>query len=238
MKIRIAAIIPALIMAIPALSCQAQAGGPAAAQQRVAELKQSIAANRAALMKYEWLETTQVTIKGKTKKDDTYTCRYGPDGKVQKTLLGPGPVQQQQIPTSGLRGKIAQKKVGEMQDYVARLKSLISHYAPPNPEMIQAAVQAGNVSLSPHGGIVSLIFTNFYKSGDKVTFGFDPAARKLVSYDVNTWLDDPQKDIVTLNNQFATLPNGPNYLQQTVLDAQGKQIQMTTANSNYSPITQ
>ena len=74
--------------------------------------------------------------------------------------------------------------------------------------------------------------------GDKVTFGFDPSPKKLVSYDVNTWLDDPQKDIVTLNNQFATLPNGPNYLQQTVLDAQGQQIQMTTANSNYSPITQ
>jgi len=236
MKIRIAAIVAALVITVS--PCLAQEGGGAGAQQRVAELKQALAANRQALMKYEWTQTTQVSIKGETKKDDTYTCRYGPDGQVQKTLLGPGPVQQKPIPTSGIKGKIAQKKVAEMQDYVSRLKSLVGHYAPPNPEMIQNAVHAGNVSVNPQGGIVSLVFTNFYKSGDKVTIGFDREAKKLVSYDVNTWLDDPQKDVVTMTNTFASLPNGVTHLADTVLTAQGKQIQMTTHNDNYAPISQ
>lgn len=242
MKYRIAAIIPSLVLALfatPASWCQAPASGSNPAQQRVAELRQAIAANRDALKHYQWLQTTQVSIKGETKKDDSYTCRYGPDGQVQKTLLGPGPVQQKPIPTSGIKGRIAQKKVAEMQDYTTRLKSLISHYAPPNPEMIQQAARAGNVSVngSP-GGLASLIFTNFYKSGDKVTFGFDTAAKKLVSYDVNTWLDDPQKDVVTMANKFASLPNGVTYLNQTVLNAEGKQIQVTTTNDNYTLIGQ
>jgi hypothetical protein len=238
LKLRIATILSTLIMtAMPAL-CHAQASGAPALQQRVAELKQSVAANRAALMNYQWLQTTQVTIKGQTKKDDSYTCRYGPDGTVQKTLLGPGPVQQQQIPTKGIKGHIAQKKVAEMQDYTERLKSLISHYVPPNPEMIQAAVQAGNVSLNPSPGVATLVFSNFYKNGDKVTIGFDRAAKKLVSYDVNTWLDNPQSDVVTMTNQFATLPNGVTYLSQTVLNAQSKQIQVTTMNDNYAPVGQ
>jgi hypothetical protein len=56
----------------------------------------------------------------------------------------------------------------------------------------------------------------------------------LQSYNVNTYLDDPKKDIVTLTNQFAALPDGTNYLQQTVLDAKGKQIQIVTKNSGYS----
>jgi hypothetical protein len=51
---------------------------------------------------------------------------------------------------------------------------------------------------------------------------------------VNTYLDDPKKDIVTLANQFASLPDGTNYPQQTVLDATGKQIKITTTNQRHS----
>jgi hypothetical protein len=238
MKIRSVTIFPILILtAVSTVWCQDQGAQRNALQQKVAELKQSIATNRARLMKYQWLQTTQVTIKGQTKKDEAMSCRYGPDGQVQKTSLGPSPVPQQQVPTKGLRGKIAQKKIGEMKDYTERLKSLISHYAPPNPEMIKAAVDAGNTNLNASNGIVTLTFTNFYKSGDKVDFGFDVATKKLVSYHVNTFLDDPKTDIVTMTNKFASLPDGTNYLAETVLDAQGKQMQITTTNSNYEPVT-
>jgi hypothetical protein len=41
---------------------------------------------------------------------------------------------------------------------------------------------------------------------------------------------------VTLTNQFASLPDGTNYLQQTVLDMAGKQIKITTTNSGYSKV--
>ena len=79
-------------------------------------------------------------------------------------------------------------------------------------------------------------FNDYYKTGDSVQFAFDRETKKLVSYDVNTYLDDPKKDIVTLSNNFATLPDGTSYLQQTVLDAKAKQIQVTTTNSNYSTV--
>ena len=238
MKIRMAIIAPALVMlAVPLLWCQDQGAGKAAIQQRVAELKQSMAANKASLAKYQWLQTTQVNLKGQTKKDEVNTCHYGPDGEVVKTPVGP-PQAAPQIPQGGLKGRIAAKKVDEMKDYTMRLKSLIGHYAPPDPEMIQAAAAAGNASLNASGGVVTLTFVNYYKPGDKVAFAFDTAEKRLRSYDVNTYLDDPKKDIVTLTNQFASLPDGTNYLQQTVLNAEGKQIQVTTENSNYSPVGQ
>jgi hypothetical protein len=233
MKIRIATVLPALILAVsPVLWSQDQA----AIQQRVAELKQSIAANRAKLTKYQWQQNTVVTIKGVPKKDEAMSCRYAPDGTVQKTSLGPGPIPQQQ-PPGGLKGKIAAKKIAEMKDYTERLKSLVSHYAPPNPEMIQNAVRAGNVSIDALGGIATLTFANFYKPGDKVAFGFDTAAKKLVSYNVNTYLDDPKTDVVTMTNKFDSLQDGTTYLAETVLSSEGKQIQITTTNSNYEPVT-
>jgi hypothetical protein len=219
-----------LLGAVTAVWAQDQPAGGPAMKQKVAELKQSIAANQAKLHAYQWTQTTQVALKGETKKDSEYTCRYGPDGKVQKTLVGE-PAPQKELPTRGLKGKI-------VQNYTDRLKSLISHYAPPDPQMIQAAMQAGKSSLNIAGGVATITFVDYYKPGDKVAFAFDTSEKKLQSYNVNTYLDDPKKDIVTLTNQFAPLPDGTNYLQQTVLDAQGKQLQVTTTNSGYTKIAQ
>jgi hypothetical protein len=231
---------PLFLMFIFTLSAawgQDQAGGNPAMKQRIAELKQSIAANQAKLHAYQWTQATQVALKGETKKDSEETCRYGPDGKVQKTPVGP-PAPEKQLPTRGLKGRIVQKKVGEMKDYTDRLKGLVSHYAPPDPERIQAAIQAGKSSLNVAGGIATITFTDYYKPGDKVAFALNTSDKKLQSYDVNTYLDDPKNDIVTLTNQFASLPDGTNYLQQTVLNAQGKQLVMTTTNSGYTKIAQ
>jgi len=84
------------------------------------------------------------------------------------------------------------------------------------------------------GGVATITVQDYYKAGDQVAFGFNMAAKRWASYNVNTYLDDPKKDVVTLTNQFASLPDGTNYLQQTALQAQEKQIQITTTNSGYS----
>jgi hypothetical protein len=65
-----------------------------------------------------------------------------------------------------------------------------------------------------------------------MTLFFDTAAKKISSVNVNTYMDDP-KDKVTLTVQMASLPDGTNYAQQTVLDATAKKLQATTTNSNY-----
>ena len=41
---------------------------------------------------------------------------------------------------------------------------------------------------------------------------------------------------VTLAVQFASLPDGTNYVQRTVLDATAKNLVVTTTNSSYSPL--
>jgi hypothetical protein len=191
---------------------------------------------RAKLAKYQWVQSTEVRIKGEVKKEQQQMCRIGPDGKVEKTPIGPPPAEPN-IPTSGLKGKIAGKKVGEMKDYMDRLKSLISHYAPPDPQLIRTAAQNGTPEMNVAGGLATITLSNYYKSGDKISFAFDAAQKKLQSYDVNTYLDDP-KDVVILKNQFSSLPDGTNYLQQSFLSAQAKQITMTITNGNHTPVAQ
>jgi hypothetical protein len=198
-------------------------------QQRLSVVKQSIAANQQQLHQYQWVETTQLTLKGDAKPPRQSLCQYGPDGTVQKTPMGPPPE-----PPSGRRVKqrIIEKKTEEMQQYMGQVKSLLGMYVPPDPQKMGQAYQAGKVSLNPAGGGVNLVFTDYAQPGDQMTLFFDTAARKVGSVSVNTYMDDP-KDRVTLMVQMASLPDGTNYAQQTALDATAKQLQVTTTNSSY-----
>jgi hypothetical protein len=198
-------------------------------QQRLAVVKQSVAENQQRLHQYQWVETTQLTLKGDAKPPRQSLCQYGPDGTVQKTPMGPPPE-----PPSGRRVKqrIIEKKTEEMQQYMGQVKSLLGMYVPPDPQKIGQAYQAGKVSLNPAASGVNLVFTDYAQPGDQMTLFFDTAVRKVSSVNVNTYMDDP-KDRVTLTVQMASLPDGTNYAQQTVLDATAKKLLVTTTNSNY-----
>ena len=237
MHLRSTNILLALALTAPSIFAF-QAPDKAALQARVAELKESVAANKAKLAKYQWTETTTILLKGEVKKTETSTCVYGPDGKVQKTPVGaPAPQQQQESGRRGrLKEKVVEKKVDELKDYGARLKSLIGEYVPPSRDKIQDTFQAGNASLTPAGGVTSLILNNYYKPGDKMTFAL--AAKKISNINVDTYLDDPKTDIVTLAVTFASLPDGTNYAASTDLKAQGKNMEIKTQNSNYQKIGQ
>ena len=89
--------------------------------------------------------------------------------------------------------------------------------------------------MNPAGGLVNLIFNDYAQPGDRMTLTFDAAAKKIVSLSVNTYMGEA-KDAVTLQVQMASLPDGINYEQQTVLKASAKQLVVTTTNSNYQKL--
>ena len=224
--------VAALALVSPA--CSQEAGPNAELQQKVAALKQSVAQNQQALHSYPWTEKMETIFKGETKSTKQSQCQYGPDGKVQKTPLGASqpPPQKQR----GVKGKIIEKKTDEMKDYMERVASLIKRYVPPEGSQMQDSFQSGKAGLQPsEGGIVTLVFRDYAKAGDTVKLTFDTAAKKIQGYDVNTYLDAPE-DVVTLKVIFNSLPDGTNYVAQTVLDATAKQIQIRATNSGYSKL--
>jgi hypothetical protein len=215
-------------------SAQMAGGSNPEMQQKLAALKQSMAANKQKLRQYQWVETQQIALKGEQKPERVFQCSYGPNGQVQKIPLGSQP-QQQARQGGKFRQRVVEKKTEEMKDYMQQVQSLLSMYVPPKSQLIQQAVQNHNVSLDKTvgGGLTQIVVKNYAKPGDQLTLGFDAAAKKIASINVNTYMDDP-KDAVTLAVQMASLPDGTNYAQQTVLNATQKQIQVTTTNSNYA----
>jgi len=226
-----------MIMALAISTLAQMGGGSPELQQKLAALKQAAAQNKQALQHYQWVETTTVTYKGEPKPPKQNLCRYGPNGQVEKVPIGEQQQQQQQ--DSGRRGRlkerVVEKKTGELEDYMQQVKSVISMYVPPDPQRMQKAFQAHNVSIVPGGGVAQLVFKNYAQPGDQMTIAFDPAAKKIQSIDVNSYVGDP-KDSISLAAQFASLPQGPNYVSQTVVNAPSKDIQVTTANSQYSKL--
>src|SRR5271163_1659677 len=178
-------------------------------QQKLAAAKQAAAENKQRLLQYQWTETTQLTLKGDPKPASQNLCQYGPDGQVQKTLIGAPPP-----PPSGgrLKQRVIANKKEEMGDYMDTVKALLSLYVPPDPQKMDQAFQAGKVTLNPNGGIVNLVFSDYAIAGDQMTLTFDTQARKLISLSVNTFMDNA-KDSVTLQVQMASLPDGTNYVQ-------------------------
>ena len=216
----------ALLATVPTLPQNAEL------QEKLAAVKAVAAQNKQQLHQYQWIETTQLTLKGDQKPPTENSCQYGPDGQVQKTPIGPPPEQ----PSGGrLKERIIEKKKEEMKDYMQDVKAVLATYVPPDPQRMQQAYQAGNVALNPVPGAVNLVFTNYAQQGDKMTLTFDTAAKKITSLNINTYMGEA-KDVVTLRVQMGSLPDGTNYAQQTVLDATAKQLVVTTTSSNYQKL--
>jgi hypothetical protein len=197
-------------------------------QEKVAAVKQIVAENKQKLMQYQWVETTQITLKGDPKPAKQNGCVYGPDGQVEKTLLTPP-----QEPSGGrLKKRVVAKKTEEMQDYMQDVKGVLAMYVPPDAQRMQAAYAAGKVALNPVPGAVNLIFTDYAQPGDRMSLTFDTAAHKVRFLNVDTYMGQA-KDVVTLRVQMDSLPDGTNYTQQSVLGATAKQLVVTTTNGNY-----
>jgi hypothetical protein len=216
----------AFVVAVPVIAQNA------ALQEKLAAVKQAAAENQQKLRQYQWTETQQVTLKGDAKPPSQNLCRYGPDGNVQKTAIGPPPEQ----PSGGrVKQRIIEKKKAEMKEYMQDVKAVLGMYVPPDPQKMQRAYQAGKVSLNPASGVVNLIFKDYAQPGDQMTLTFDTATKKITTLNINTYMGQ-SKDVVTLQVQMASLPDGTNYPQQTVLNATAKQLVVTTTNSHYQKL--
>jgi hypothetical protein len=210
----------------------AKAQGPEL-QERVAELKESMAKNKMSLAQYTWVEQINISLKGELKKQEHFQVRLGPDGKPQKTSLDPP----SEPPSGGrLKKHIVEKKKEEYKEYAEQMKALAQQYVPPDKEMIQQAYAQGNISIIPGGGLpageTKLVFHNYVKPQDSMTLIFDKAQKQLLSLQIASYMDDP-KDSMTLTVEFSRLPDGTNHVSNVIMNGVSKQLNISTQNASY-----
>jgi len=214
-----------------------------APEDRSAAIKEALAKNQAALRQYTWIETTTISLKGEVKKKEQKQCSYGPDGKVQKMPI-PGQAAPQQAEQKGggrrggrLKKEVVENKVEDLKEYMEQAAALVHQYVPPDPQKIQAAQSAGNVSVQPAGGLTTLNVKSYLKPGDSLALGFDPAAKAMRSYAVQSYVEKPKDDDLSLTVKFNSLPDGTTYPETIVLNVAAKNVVVNITNSGYTKAT-
>jgi hypothetical protein len=215
-------------LALPGLGQQ-----PTAAE-RATLLKANIAASQSVLRQYEWIETTVVSLKGKEKSRKQERCYYGADGGLQRVETSSTPPPKKK---RGLRGKIAESKQEELTDYMKSAIALVKAYVPPNPVMIQAAKDAGKISIDllEPGRRARLNFRDYEKTGDNLGVEIDLVSNRPLSMKVATYLEDA-KDAVTLAVRMGQLNDGTTYPSEVSLDAKAKKLEVAVKKSGYRKV--
>jgi hypothetical protein len=170
-------------------------------------------------------------MKGEQKSMKQESCYYGADGKLQKTPIASSPPPKKK---GGLRGKIAESKKEELTDTMKQAVALVKTYVPPNPAMIQRAVDAGKVSvevLQP-GKVARLVFKDYELPGDSLGITMDLTTNHLLAISVASYLGSPSKP-VTMNATMGSLTDGTTYTASTQLSLPSDKLVVNVANAGY-----
>ena len=223
------------VLAALAFTAVVRPAGAQDLQQKLAAVKQSIGANQQALRGYTWLEKTELSLKGEVKATKVDSCRYGPDGKVQKTpVVQPPPAEKKR----GLRGKVIANKTEEMKEELQATAALIQQYVPPDSGQIQVVMNAGTASASQAGPQnLAFTFPGYVKAGDALTVTFDKAITGLRQIDVKTYLENPGEP-ATLRVAMQSMPNGISFPGSIVLSIPASELEVRITKSNYQKLAQ
>jgi hypothetical protein len=114
---------------------------------------------------------------------------------------------------------------------------LIKQYVPPDPARIDAAKQAGKLSVTPPDakGMVNVVIGDYLKPGDSVTIEVNAAADRLSGMAISTFTESA-KDTVELKVSLGTFTDGTIYPATIHLDVAAQNLAVAIENSGYKQL--
>jgi hypothetical protein len=199
------------------------------------EFAQAQQANARALRKYTWKSRTEIQKSGDTRSVQLNLMRYDISGALQKTLMSTTP--QQQLPTRGVRGRIAQKKKEDFLDTLSGLEKLGRSYSELSPDKMQRFMTTATRTPEegPQQKLVRIKGNDVVQPGDSLTWWMDAATRKLRKIEIQTALD---RKLVRVASDFRDLPNGPTYMARSVTHYASEELTVITENFDYEQVAQ
>jgi len=199
--------------------------------KEVLSVRDEVASSIMALHGYTWTEHIEVLVKKELKSARDLACRYDVSGDLVKKPIDPVPDK-----ANPSAKRLAVRMKANFEDYIERSINVTHGYVPLNPERIQYLLEHGQIALSPPGsGKAELTVRDYYQKGDSVVFTYDRETKALLRLTIQSTLGTP-KDPVNLVAIFERLPDGPNHLASTELNAPAKKVTVTTRNVDYKKL--
>ena len=208
------------------------AAKPVPGDEWIAVLETSVRKSYAALHRYEWTETTVVTVKGEETSRKETRCRFGDTGKLQRD----------EAPAAGAGGKTAHAtpkrgittSVQGPADVVKEATGLVVMYMPLEPARIQAAREGGRVTVtSPDAqGKAHFVIADYATAGDSVAVDLDTGTNRFGGIVVKTFAGKV-KHAGTLEVGMASLPDGTAYPSDAHLELKEEGVTVAVKNSGH-----
>ena len=195
--------------------------------QKFAQAQQQ---NAQALRQYAWKSRTEIRKGGETKNVQLALVRYDNYGTLQKTPISSTP--QQQLPTRGLRGLIAQKKKESFTETLEGLSRLAKSYSELSPQAMQRFMASAMVApeMGPQQKLMRITGSNVLQPGDSMTIWIDAMTRKQRRVEIQTSFE---RKPVRIISDFQDLPQGPTHMARSVVDYPGEELTLLTENFDY-----
>ena len=206
--------------------------GTAAAQVQVNHMMEGMAANNKQLRQYTHKQRTETYHRGELKNTKVDEIHYNAGGERVSISL-----DQRQTQSEAPRGpghRLIAKKMEEekekMRDYIERLTALASRYPGPDQARLQEAISKAEVTTGGGSTQVRVRMRDYVKPGDSMTMIFDPATKRPVKTEINTFLDDSPVSIVIA---FDQLRDGPDYPGKIVMSSITKKLEIRVFTYEY-----
>jgi hypothetical protein len=207
--------------------------GPALAQVPDGSLLEAMAANNKQLRQYSFKQRTETYHQGELKNTKVDEIHYNAGGERVSIPLDEHKADVQ-APRRGPGHRLIAKKMEEekekMKDYIERLTALASRYPGGDPSKLQAALSNAEVITGGGSSHVRIRMRNYLKPGDSITMSFDPATKRPLKTEIDTFLDDAPVLMVVA---FDQLRDGPNYPGKIVMYSGKKELEIRVFTYDY-----
>lgn len=201
-------------------------------QDKLQRMQQAAVQNTQQLHAYQWIESTSLTMNGKTGEPKEAICHYAPDGQLVKTPLGQqGPPH---ISGGPLKQHIVKKKIEEAEEEISEITNLVSSYLPLNPAQLGKAWHTKRIDFEHEGESGNTVIINDYtKPGDQFRLSMNMTTLQIQRIVIQTYFNTPQ-DPMTVDVRFSQLADGTVYPSISTISAPTKKVVITKSSTTFS----
>ena len=190
--------------------------------------------NARALKQYKWKSRMEIQKGGEVRSVKLNLLSYDVDGTLRKTLISSTP--EPELPTRGIRGRIAQKKKESFLETLDSLGALAKSYSELPSREMQRFMSTAIVTpeIGPNRKLLRIKGGDVLQPGDSMTLWVDAVTRRLRKIEIQAALERKPVSVVS---DFQDLPQGPTYTARSVVDYRSMELILITENFDYERVT-
>lgn len=224
--------LPVLASGLLLLVCLHPAGAQAPNMQLAEKVIEARKSNAALMHQFTWNCRTELIDKGKVRDIRIDLVTYGPDDKLQRTLINDQ--ESKRLPIGFLRRAIAQGQKQQMEKYLTGLRALLEQYTLPTAGKVIDFIGSANLEFTqaPDGTTLLQISGNdVVTPGDTLTIWVDGSTHATRKVQVDTTYEG---DAANLTATFKTLTASHlTYMSMAEVSVPAKDMSLQVQNYDY-----